>query len=54
MYSGDWKPPGVPEKMLSVNLDASISGEYQTLGGHSNQPSEYLESLKTATAERWE
>jgi len=26
--------------MWSVNIDASISGEYQTLGGHSCQPSE--------------
>jgi len=35
-----WKPPGVSERMWSVNLDASISGEYQTLGGHSCQPLE--------------
>jgi hypothetical protein len=40
MYFGHWKPPGVSERMWSVNLDASISGEYQTLGGHSSQPSE--------------
>ena len=28
--------------MWSVNLDASMSGEYQTLGGHSCRPSELL------------
>ena len=42
MYFSHWKPPGVSERMWSVNLDASISGEYQTLGGHSCRPSEYL------------
>jgi len=40
MYFSLWKPPGVSERMWSVNLDASISEEYQTLGGHSGQPSE--------------
>ena len=35
--------------MWSVNLEASISGEYQTLGGHSSRPSEYLGSLMTGT-----
>jgi hypothetical protein len=35
-----WKPPGVSERMWSVNLGASMSGEYQTLGGQSCQPSE--------------
>ena len=40
MYFRHWKPPGVSERMSSVNLDASISGEYQTLGGHSCRPSE--------------
>jgi len=35
-----WKPPGVSERMWSVNINASISGEYQTLGGHSCRPSE--------------
>jgi len=40
MYFSHWMPPGVSEKMWSVNLDASISGEYQTLGGHSWRPSE--------------
>ena len=42
MYFSHWKPPGVSERMWSVNLDALISGEYQTLGGHSCQPSEEL------------
>jgi len=40
MYFSHWKPPGVSERMWSVNLDASISGDYQTLGGHSGQPLE--------------
>jgi len=40
MYLILWKPPGVSERMWSVNLDASNSGEYQTLGGHSCRPSE--------------
>jgi len=40
MYFSHWKTPGVSERMWSVNLDASISGEYQTLGGHSGRPSE--------------
>jgi len=42
MYFSHWKPPGVSERIWSVNLDASISGEYQTLEGHSCWPSEYL------------
>jgi len=33
-----WQPPGVSERMCSVHLDASISGEYQTQGGHSEWP----------------
>jgi hypothetical protein len=40
MYFSRWEPPGVSERMWSVNLEASISGEYQTLGGHSGRPSE--------------
>jgi len=40
MYFSHWKPPGVSERMWSVNLDASISGEYETRGGHSCRPSE--------------
>jgi hypothetical protein len=35
-----WRPPGVLERMWSGNLDASIPGDYQTLGGHSGRPSE--------------
>jgi hypothetical protein len=38
MYFSHWKPPGVYERMWSVNLEESISGEYQTLGGHSGRP----------------
>jgi len=40
MYFSHWKAPGESERMWSVNLDASISGEYQTRGGHSCRPSE--------------
>jgi len=40
MYLSHWKPLGVSERMWSVDLDASISGESQTLGGHSCRPSE--------------
>ena len=49
MYFSHWMTPGVSERMWSVNWDASISGEYQTLGGHSGRPSELLGSLMTAT-----
>jgi len=49
MYFSLWKPPGVSERMWSANLEASISGEYQTLGGHSGWPSELLGSLVTGT-----
>jgi len=48
MYFSHWKPPGVSERMWSVNLNASISGEYQTLGGHSCRPSEYLGAPATS------
>jgi hypothetical protein len=48
MYFRHWKPPGVSERMWSVNLDASISGEYQTLGELSGQPSEKLGALATS------
>jgi len=49
MYFSLWKTPGVSERMWSVNLEASISGEYQTLGGYSGRPSEELGSLTTGT-----
>jgi len=48
MYSSHRKPPGVSERMWSVNLDASISGEYQTLGERSCQPSEKLGAPTTS------
>jgi len=54
MYSSHWMTPGVSERMWSANLDASFSGEYQTLGGHSGRPSEYLGSLRTDTAVPWQ
>jgi hypothetical protein len=31
------EPPEVSQRMWSVNLDASILGKYQTIGGHSSQ-----------------
>jgi len=40
MYFRRWKSPRVSERMYSVTLDVSISGEYQTLRGHSSWPSE--------------
>jgi hypothetical protein len=40
MYFSLWKTPGVSERMWSANLEASISGEFQTLGGYSVRPSE--------------
>jgi len=40
MYFSQRKPPGLSERMWSVILDASISGESQTLGGHSCRHSE--------------
>jgi hypothetical protein len=44
----------VAERMWSVNLVASISGEYQTLGGHSSQHSEELASLMSGMGAPWE
>jgi hypothetical protein len=44
-----WEPPGVSERRQSVNLEASISIENQTLGGHSGRPSELQGSLMTGT-----
>jgi hypothetical protein len=40
MYFTHWEPPGVSERRRSVNLEASISGEHQTLGGYSGRQSE--------------
>jgi len=40
MFFSLWKPPGVSERMWSVNLDVSMSGEYQTQGGNSGRPSD--------------
>ena len=48
MYSSHWKPAGVSEMMSSVNLYVSISGEYQTLGGHSCWPSKQLGAPTTS------
>ena len=42
------------ERRRSVNFEVSISGECETLGGHSGQPSEYLESVMTDTGAPWE
>ena len=49
MYFSLWKTPGVSERMWSVNVEGSISGEYQTLERHSSRPSEQLGSLMTGT-----
>jgi len=38
MYIGHRKAPGVSERMWSVNLDASVSGEYQTISNDSTSP----------------
>jgi len=40
IYFSLWEPPEVSERMWSVNLDALISGEYQTIEGHSGWPSQ--------------
>ena len=39
-YFSHLQPPGVPERMWSVNFDAWIVGEYRTPGAHSGLPSE--------------
>jgi len=54
MYFSLWKTPEVSERMWSVNLDASISEEYQTVGGHSGRPSELLRSPMSGTGVPWE
>jgi len=54
MYFSYWKPPTVYERMWSVNLDASISEEYQTLVEQFGLPREILESLMTSTGVPWE
>jgi len=54
IYSSYWESPWVPERMCSVNLEGSISGENRTLGGHSSWPSEKLGSLMTGTVALWE
>jgi len=53
MYSTHWKPPGVSERMWSVNLNASISGEYKTLEGHSCQPSAELGAPARSLGAPW-
>jgi hypothetical protein len=37
MYISHWEPPEVSERRRRVNLEVSISGANQTLGGHSGQ-----------------
>jgi hypothetical protein len=48
MYFSHWKPPGLSERMWSVNLDASISEDYQTLGEHFCRHSEELGAPTTS------
>jgi hypothetical protein len=38
MYFSHSEPPGVSERRRSVTLEVSISGENQTVGGHSGLP----------------
>jgi len=54
MYFGLWKPSEVTERMWIVNLAASMSGENQTIGGHSGQPAEQLRALMTGAGVPWE
>jgi len=54
MYCSHWEPPAVCERRRSVNLEASIIGENQSLGGHSGRPLEYVRSLMTGRGEQWE
>jgi len=54
MYFSPWEPPGVSERMWSVNLEGLMSGEYQTLEGDSSRPSEWLGTLMTGTGAPWE
>jgi len=49
MFFSHWEPPGVCERGRSVNLEASIAEENQTIGGHSGQPLSELGSLMTGT-----
>jgi hypothetical protein len=49
MYFSLWKTAGVSERMWSVNIEESISGEYQTLGGYSGRSAEELGSQMTDT-----
>jgi len=49
IYFSASEPPGVSERMWSVNLEASIPGEYQTIGGHSGRPLEWMGSLMSRT-----
>jgi len=51
MYCSHWNPPGVSERMWSVNLDASIAGEYEIFGGHSCRPSDWLGAPVTCLGE---
>jgi len=53
MYFSHWEAPRVSERRRSVNLEASISGENQTLGGHSGRPLEKLGSLMTGMGAPW-
>jgi len=54
MYFSFWQPPEVSERIWSVNLEWSISGEYQTVRGHSGLPLEYWRALRMGTEVPWE
>jgi len=48
MYFSHLEPPGGSERMWDVILDASIAGEYETIGGHSCPPKELLGAQATS------
>jgi hypothetical protein len=50
MYFTHRQTAGVSKRIWSLNIDTSNSREYETRGGHSGRPSEYLRSLLTGTA----
>jgi len=54
MYFSHWEPPGVCERRWSLNLEALISGENQTLGGQSGPQLEYLWSVMSGMGAPWE
>jgi hypothetical protein len=54
MYFSLSESSGLFDRRWSVYLEGSISGENQTLAGHSGRPLEYLRSLMSGTGAPWE